>query len=214
MKVPRIRSRVRRAAQGLRENLVRALYGSPNAVRRAFDPPIERGPRGLLRVHVGCGTVVLPGWYNVDERWFPHVHHVGAANHLGSLSDASAEVVYASHVLEHLSHRDSRATLEEWSRVLVPGGVVMVAVPDFDKIVERYLSRDRRIDDILGPLMGEQDYDANTHRTVFNRKSLTSLLESVGFIDVCAFDGSEVLGETLWDNSKHEVSLNLAARKT
>ena len=24
----------------------------------------------------------LDGWFNVDERWFPHVHHVGSADHL------------------------------------------------------------------------------------------------------------------------------------
>ena len=57
-----------------------------------------------MRVHIGCGTVVLDGWFNVDERWFPHVHHVGAADRLGVIPDGAAEVVYASHVLEHVSH--------------------------------------------------------------------------------------------------------------
>jgi predicted SAM-dependent methyltransferase len=208
----RLRSGVRRAAHGVRDSIVRALYKVP-ADRAGVAPSTVPGPQGLLRVHIGCGTVQLDGWFNVDERWFPHVHHVGAADRLGVLPDGAAEVVYASHVLEHLSHRATDATLREWARVLAPGGALFVAVPDFDRIVERYVDGGRKIDDVFGPLMGEQDYDANTHRAVFNRAALADHLERAGFTDVREFRGEEILGETIWDNSKHPVSLNLTARK-
>lgn len=196
----------------MRDSIVRALYRAPGQARRSLAPPIEHGPRGLLRVQVGCGQVVLPGWFNVDERWFPHVHLVGPADQLWPLPDGAAEVLYASHVLEHLSHRVTRATLGEWARVLAPGGAIFVAVPDFDRIVQRYLERGGRVDEVEGPLMGEQDYDANTHRAVFNRARLSGLLEGAGFGAIREFKGEEILGD-LWDNSKHPVSLNLTAQK-
>ena len=213
MNAKSLRSGVRKAAHGVRESIVRALYRVPAAARQDLSPAVAPGPRGLMRVHIGCGTVVLDGWFNVDERWFPHVHHVGAADRLGVIPDGAAEVVYASHVLEHVSHCATEATLREWARVLAPGGEIFVAVPDFDRIVERYLAKERRVGEILGPLMGEQNYEANTHRAVFNRAELAAALERAGFGDVRDFSGEEILGTTLWDNSKHALSLNLSARK-
>lgn len=213
MSAKSFRAGVRKAAHGMRERIVRSLYGAPAEARRDLAPAVVPGPRGLIRVHIGCGTVVLDGWFNVDERWFPHVHHVGGADRLGAIPDGAAEVVYASHVLEHVSHRATQATLEEWARVLAPDGEIFIAVPDFDRIVQRYLERDRRVGEIVGPLMGEQDYEANTHRAVFNRAALAEALERAGFSAVRDFSGEEILGVALWDNSKHAVSLNLAARK-
>lgn len=209
-------SRFRTLAKALREDIVRVLYRAPTEARRAFElrePPLVRGPRGLLRVHVGCGGVALPGWFNVDERWFPHVHHVGRVDRLGVLPDGAAEVVYASHVLEHLSHRLTCATIEEWARVLAPGGDLLVAVPDFDRIIERYQQRGHQVGPILGPLMGEQDYEANTHRAIFNAAYLTAALEAAGFAGIRTFSPAEILPAHVWDNSRHALSLNLKARK-
>lgn len=207
-----LRSLVGSSARRAREAVVRVLYGVGDDSRPSIAPPAVPGEKGLLRVHVGCGGIRLAGWYNVDERWFPHVHHVGSVERLSVLPDASAEVLYASHVLEHVSHRVALATLTEWARVLAPGGRLFVAVPDFDRIVERYMER-RDIADVVGPLMGEQDYEANTHRAAYNRAHLASLMASAGFVDLRAFSGEEILGETQWDNSKHKMSLNLTGAK-
>jgi ubiquinone/menaquinone biosynthesis C-methylase UbiE len=43
-------------------------------------------------------------------------------------------MIYASHVLEHLTMNDSRKALKEWLRVLKPGGYLDVAVPDINQV--------------------------------------------------------------------------------
>ena len=80
-----------------------------------------------LRLNLGSGAARYPGWTNVDLNASLAPDIVADVRHL-PLPDACAEAVYASHVLEHFHWREP--VLEEWHRVLVPGGECAVVVPD------------------------------------------------------------------------------------
>src|SRR5260370_11714954 len=54
-------------------------------------------------------------------------------------SDGSVSVVYASHVLEHLYREEGQRLIAESFRVLAPGGILRIVVPDLRAIVEEYL---------------------------------------------------------------------------
>ena len=54
-------------------------------------------------------------------------------------ADESFEVVYHSHVLEHLSQVEAHRFLCECCRVLTPGGTMRVVVPDLEEIARLYL---------------------------------------------------------------------------
>lgn len=53
-------------------------------------------------------------------------------------ADGAAEVVYASHMLEHLDRAEAASFLAEARRVLRPGGILRLALPDLARQVERY----------------------------------------------------------------------------
>jgi len=53
--------------------------------------------------------------------------------------DAAFDVVYHSHLLEHFSKESATVFLGECYRVLKPGGVIRVVVPDLEAIVRLYL---------------------------------------------------------------------------
>ncbi len=53
--------------------------------------------------------------------------------------DESVSILYSSHMLEHLDQREANAFLCEVHRVLMPGGIVRIAVPDLAKHVHSYL---------------------------------------------------------------------------
>ncbi len=55
-------------------------------------------------------------------------------------ADNSVDVVYSSHMIEHLDSCEVRAFLQEVKRVLRPGAIVRLVVPDLALIVEDYLS--------------------------------------------------------------------------
>lgn len=157
--------------------------------RRRFP----RRPDGRLLVHLGCGEIDKPGWVNVDARSFPHVHVVTQRpDRLSLFPDGSVDLVYLSHVLEHLPRARIGSALSEFFRILRPGGTVRVSVPDFDLLVEMYQSSGRNVMAITQPLMGGQRSEWDFHYTVFNRPHLQGLLEGAGFEDVAECNGTSV----------------------
>ena len=92
-----------------------------------------------MRANLGCGSQICPDWINIDLVCTgPGV----VAHDLSTgipLPDASCEVVYHSHVLEHLRRSDAQFFMRECFRVLKPGGILRVAVPDLEQICRQYL---------------------------------------------------------------------------
>ena len=83
------------------------------------------------RLHLGCGAKQIAGWFHVDALDYPHIDHQGPVDDLSFVPDASAQIIYAAHVLEHFGRNTYMAALREWRRVLRPGGILRLAVPDF-----------------------------------------------------------------------------------
>ena len=52
----------------------------------------------------------------------------------------TVDIVYASHLFEHLTHRAATLFLRESYRTLKPEGVVRIAVPDLYKTAKKYIS--------------------------------------------------------------------------
>lgn len=188
--------------------------------RRLFAPPTL--PPGPIRLNLGCGLVVIPGFVNIDQDPLPHVHYVRAVDDLAPFADGSVELVYASHCLEHFSHLETGRVLAEWHRVLRPGGMLRVSVPDFDRLVDVYLAAERSLHPILGLLMGGQQHRFNFHYTAFNRCSLSALLLRAGFRDVADWVPGDAALTTLEDTASgvvsvggttYRYSLNLEATK-
>jgi len=91
-------------------------------------------------LNLGCGTRAHPAWTNVDFK----ARAAGVIEHnlLKGLPfvDESFDVVYHSHLLEHLPKRQGPVFLKECFRILRSDGIIRVAVPDLEQIVRYYLS--------------------------------------------------------------------------
>src|SRR5262245_37619550 len=93
-----------------------------------------------MLLHSG-GKVRKPGWTVLDIAPGLHVDIVGDCSNLWMLPDASCEVVYASHVLEHLGYDvDVPRALREFHHVLVPNGDVLLSVPDLGILCRMWLA--------------------------------------------------------------------------
>jgi SAM-dependent methyltransferase len=90
-------------------------------------------------LNLGCGARFHAAWTNVDL----HPQSPGVRRHDVTrplpFDDAMFDAVYHSHVLEHLPRDRAPALLAECRRVLRPGGVLRVAVPDLEQIARLYL---------------------------------------------------------------------------
>lgn len=140
-----------------------------------------------MKLHLGCGRRHIPGFVHIDAVDYPHVDHVATIDNLSFIQDSSVDLIYNCHVLEHFKRRDVERVLREWHRVLKPGGVLRISVPDFAKLCEVY-QRYGKLDLVIGALFGRQDYLYNIHYNVFDFASLSDLLHRSGFTNVQYYD--------------------------
>lgn len=120
-------------------------------------------------------------------------------------ADGSAEEIRASHVLEHFPHGQVAEVLADWVRVLKPGGVLRIAVPDLKAIAEQYLAG--KDVNVQGYLMGGQTDERDFHKCAFDRELLTTCLQASGLIAIRGW-ASEIQ-----DAAALPISLNLAGTK-
>jgi len=141
----------------------------------------------MTKLHLGCGTVHLDGYINIDIRYLPGVDVVDNAKYLRRYKESSVDEIYACHVLEHFNRWEARSVLSRWCEVLRDGGVLMVSVPDFDAVAARYQKTGDLLE-LIGLLYGGQDYPENFHHYCWNFDTLTSELRRCGFTRVERFD--------------------------
>lgn len=93
-------------------------------------------------LNLGCGTryVKDPLWINIDIS--PQNPDVVKHNIIKNIpfEDNSVDLVYHSHMLEHLPKSAAEPFIHECFRVLKPGGILRIAVPDLEQIAIHYLS--------------------------------------------------------------------------
>jgi len=154
------------------------------------------------KLHLGAGENVRPGWLNTD------LHDYGRAGELVYLDarkpfplpDASFDLVFSEHMLEHLSYGDGLACLRECRRVLRPKGRIRIATPSLAQLAQLYdaeLSEVQRryvrwaIDSFVpgagAPLPGfvvNNFMHAWGHRFVYDRDTLRHALTAAGFADI------------------------------
>ncbi len=188
-------------------------------------------------VQYGCGLSAPEGWVNFDGsprlrlerlpiisalagvaglRLFPRNVVYGDIVAGLPLADGSVDAIYASHVIEHLGRDDVAAALANTLRLLRPGGVFRMIVPDLAGRAERYLRersegrRDAADDFIGGCHIGKQSRPRNLsgllrswfgysgHSWMYDRELMTDLLERAGFVDIrpCNFGDS---GDPMFD---------------
>ncbi|HCI05301.1 TPA: methyltransferase [Patescibacteria group bacterium] len=93
---------------------------------------------GQVLLNLGCGGVFSPEWNNIDLYRSKEVFYHNLENGI-PFSDNCSDVVYSSHVLEHFSREKGNFFIKEIFRVLKPGGMVRLVLPDLETIAAEYL---------------------------------------------------------------------------
>ena len=134
-----------------------------------------------IRLNLGCGERLLPGYVNWDRK-------TGQEAYPLPLPAGSVDEVRASHILEHFPQGQTADVLREWVRVLKPGGVLRIAVPDFDWIVNEYQASKSQENGshypLMGFLFGGQVDDDDYHFNCFDYGGLALAFETFGLTDI------------------------------
>lgn len=168
-----------------------------------------------MKLNLGSGNCPLgDGWLNLDgktgDSLYPLFKYQGDGKSSG-FDSGCAEEIRASHCLEHFSHHQTAAILQEWVRVLKPGGWLKIAVPDFDWILN---TRNRQAWDGKAPdgilesyLFGGQTDEDDFHKALFDTRKLERLLSDCGLINIKPWTSE------IQDCASLPVSLNLMGQK-
>lgn len=137
-----------------------------------------------LVLNIGSGCNCIEGMVNLDMRELPGIDVVADAAHI-QLPKAVAKGVFSAHVLEHFSHEKlRRSVLPNWVSLLGEGGQFRAVVPDAEGMMQACRRGDMSFEDFRTVTFGLQEYEGDTHYTMFSRDSLKALLEEAGLADV------------------------------
>lgn len=177
-----------------------------------------RKTRVTRRLHIG-GKVRSAGWEVLNATPAPFVDHVCNANDLSRFADNTFSDVYASHVVEHFDYkRELLQALREWNRVLVPGGKVLISVPDLDVLAQLMLVKDRLTVNerfvvmrmMFGGHVDEYDY----HVVGLNEEFLAGYLKGSGFVGIRKVQEFGLFDDTSTMKFRGvPISLNVIAEK-
>lgn len=179
--------------------------------------PIHKERGKPIRLHLG-GHEVREGWTLMNAQKREGVDVVGNITDLSMFADNSVEEAYASHVYEHLGYqRELPVAFREVHRVLVPGGLLRVAVPDLVILAKLFVHPQLGIAEkfhVQRMIMGGQIDDYDFHKTAFSFELLGGMLHQTGFENirrVPSFNLFKDMSETMFAGVN--ISLNVMALK-
>ena len=186
--------------------------------------------RGGTKLNIGCGPIQPEGWVNVDgsnRAWLasklPWLDR--ALTSIGLISpteftretacydirrglresDGSVSCIYCGELLEHLTRDEGERFLRECFRVLEPGGVLRLRVPDNYEFWRQYVAEfEQQRCQANGSTSGEIPHArwvemffrdicvrrpwlgsmGHFHKWMYDELSLGSVLSGVGFVEV------------------------------
>lgn len=201
----------------------------------------------MVNLNLGCGSVRPSGWINTDSslnaniqripflgsrfaRYFSGVQYENHnvvymnLNKKWKFSSDSVDIVYASHLFEHLSLPVADMFFNEAYRCLKPGGTIRIVVPDLYKICKQYLEdySNQNIEDPTTFIMWainmhregqygmkipwwkkkilEYQRYPHQHKYMYDDRSLSRLFAKKGFININSHEyGKSSLIKNIFD---------------
>lgn len=135
-----------------------------------------------IRLNLGCGSDLREGWVNVDAR--PTGDVVADVRSL-PFKPNCAESILALDILEHFWRDQTVDILKEWGRVLIPGGTLILRVPNLWWLARALLSTREDLQPVVENVYGGHKYGTNgefdTHHWGWTPISLETILSACGY---------------------------------
>ena len=178
-----------------------------------------------IKLNLGCASRLLDGYLNVDmdsveeiKKRYPNlvINENNPFLQCDVLSlpfeDSSVDEIRADAIIEHMSFLEEPKFFHEATRVLKPGGVLNISVPDFEHMVREWLNAEDdwkdffRNDDeaiaqehwfgqysysyksrwgyITAGIFGPQNGEGQYHKNAYTQAKLTAIYNKLGYKDI------------------------------
>lgn len=136
-----------------------------------------------VKLHLASGKDYREGYINVDL-YQSNTDRVDLIADIRKLpfDDNSVDEILALHVIEHFDFFEGQHVLNEWYRVLKPGGLLILETPDFLETCREFVncSHARRLELYLH-FFAAPWVDGQTHKFLFTEDQLKCQLGWAGF---------------------------------
>lgn len=184
-------------------NTVRAVTGRNEQLIRDY-----LGRESSPKLHIGCGDNHLAGWLNTEL--CPRGDQIFLdATRQFPFADRTFDLIYSEHMIEHIPYESGQRMMRECFRVLRPGGTARIVTPDLAFLRSlldgtdspqraAYFAFYKKHNNLEEPFTATHLVNhfvrAWGHQFIYDRHTLTELLEGAGFVDVAvrAFNRSAV----------------------
>lgn len=175
------------------EQAIAEVCGDPDSLRLARALPDGTQP---LRLNLGCGNKILPGYVNVDvapARAGMRPDVICDLRDLSDFDDDSVDEVLSVHVVEHFWRWEVEDLLREWVRVLKPGGRMVIECPNLKAACETFLENPERLagpgqegETTMWVFYGDPAWKdpLMCHRWGYTPASLSELMNRAGLVEV------------------------------
>jgi len=197
-------------------------------IRRQFE-----GKRDL-KVNIAAGKAGKEGWVNVDLFPAPGINCLYDSRKELPFPTGSVKGIFTEHFFEHIDYTEEVPIfLQECLRVLQPGGVIRLVVPDSEKYIRAYVEGTEALNALRGIREdGTDRYFPNKYRTsmelfntafrqeyqhkwMYDYENLKDVLELMGFAEVkrSAFGESRLEGLAIDSPGRARESLYVEGKK-
>jgi SAM-dependent methyltransferase len=169
-----------------------------------------------LEIGPGYHGERIPGFETLDVTERENVDYVADASESLPFEDNTFELVYASHILEHIPWQNIEQTLREWVRILKPCSWLEIWVPDVLKICRAFVEAEkgkyqlirenkkafnneysqgdpcRWLNGRIFSFTGAEHGDL--HKALFSRRYLRKLLKDSGLVDITDLKKEDIRG--------------------
>ena len=176
---------------------VQALRGATRvASATTVTPATPATPATPIRLNLGCGDMLLPGYVNVDvaaERRGRQPDVLCDIRDLSAFADNHADEVMAIHVIEHFYRWEVVGLIKEWVRVLKPGGQLVLECPNLLSACEALLANPEQAAQpgqagsrTMWCLYGDPSWQdpLMCHRWLYTPQSLAQVMHEAGLRDL------------------------------
>jgi len=136
-----------------------------------------------MKIELASGLRPHDGYLHCDVRILESTDLVCRVESLPFAAN-SVESLLASHIIEHISYRNTVEVLKEWHRVLLPGGNILIITPNLGYIAHGYVEGWMDYTEARNRLFGGQDYPFNFHYTMFDSQGMRQVLKEAGFRNI------------------------------
>ena len=154
---------------------------------------------GPLKLQLGCGLNLLPGWINTDSQPVATADYLDFTRPFPFAADAF-DAAFCEHTIEHIEKTEALKMISEVFRVLKPGGRFRVVTPSLENfcrlalepqspVAQTYLAFHRRYTGDAQATIADainRIFYGHGHRHIYALNEVALVLQQAGFTEIKA----------------------------